>query len=132
MRLSTRGYKGNTMETYCYHGRDTQGRKLFGGTTHARGWGDAAESVTRGLDAGISPSGRSIWVDKQGREVDLYLHISPEMTIRGAGLLHIARQEKTRREAEEQVRVTALEESLASLLDSMTPEQAIKRLKGGL
>lgn len=116
------------MNTYCYSGRDTQGRKMFGGTVHAAGWGDAVESSTHGLEVKISPSGRSIWVDKQGREVDLYLCLSPELTVRGRELLQVARKERAEREAEEQARVTALEEHLSALLDSMTPEQAIERL----
>lgn len=72
------------------------------------------------------PSGSLTFVDRQGREVWLYLTVHPETTAMGQAAL---RELAKLREAE-QAAQKALEDELEGLLDSMTTEEALRRLRG--
>ncbi|QIG74364.1 hypothetical protein EVC08_052 [Rhizobium phage RHph_N65] len=68
------------------------------------------------------PSGSATFVDREGRQVSLYLSIDPAMTETGKRLL--AQEAEARRAATE-----ARERLLEELLDGLSTEEAIKRLQ---
>ncbi len=80
------------MKTYCYHGRDSQGVKLFGGMLHAESWEQASERAMAGLTIKLNAGIGSHWVDSTGREVSLYLSVMPDQTERGKALTREARK----------------------------------------
>lgn len=71
----------------------------------------------------MRPSGSPTFVDRDGRHVRLYLSIDPRMTEEGRRL--IAQDAEKRRTAEKE-----LERELDDLLNGLSTEEAIKRLRG--
>ncbi len=110
------------METICYHGRDAKGIKLFGGMTHAKDWQAAAERAISGYSVKVSAGFRSPrWVDKDGREVSIYLSVHPEHTARGlreiaAEHARLDQEEKdgAQREREAEEKAEALADTLGN------------------
>ena len=69
----------------------------------------------------LKPSGRVVFVDRQDREVRVYLSVDASMTTQGRVL--IAQRDTERRELEE-----AQQAQIDGLLDSLSPEEIIARL----
>ena len=118
-------------KTFCYHGRDSQGVKLFGGMLHAANWEDAAERATAGHGVKLRAGPGAHWVDKDGREVSLYLSVMPDQTKRGETLTREARKV---REEENEKRAKEQEDTEQALSDAIEeaggPEAALRKLRG--
>lgn len=71
----------------------------------------------------ILPSGSLTFVDREGRQVSLYLSIDPTMTEAGKRIL--AEDAEKRR-----IAARTLDDRLDALLDGLSTEEAIKRLEG--
>ena len=69
----------------------------------------------------LKPSGRVVFVDKQDREVRLYLSVDASMTTQGRAL--VAQHTKERQALED-----AQQAQIDGLLDSLSPEEIIARL----
>jgi hypothetical protein len=73
----------------------------------------------------ILKSGRAVFVDKQGREVSLYISVDPELTDEGKAALKAYRACVEQREKAENEKAQQLQD----MLDSLSVDEAIERLK---
>lgn len=124
--------KGLTMKATCYHSRlfAHHPTKVVGGSITADSLDDAADYLVSQHTVTVKPSGRAIFVDREGREVNLYLSIEPAETAKGQAALRADREE---RELAERIRAeheAAQQLELAELLRAIDTEEAIRRLKG--
>lgn len=79
----------------------------------------------------VKPSGHTVFVDREGREVSLYLSVDAELTAKGMEAKKAWLIEKRLQEAaEEKLRENQTEE-LDSLMSGLTHEEIIRRLKKG-
>lgn len=78
----------------------------------------------------IKPSGTPVFVDKEGREVYLYISVDARETEAGKAALKAYHEDnrKAWAEQEEQERLNACE--YGDLMDGLTHEEIIRRLKG--
>lgn len=74
----------------------------------------------------IKNSGRAVFVDREGREVSLYITIDPCKTTAGVE----ARREYDKKRMLERQAEEEKEEEIQTLLEGMTLEEAIRRLRG--
>lgn len=100
------------MKTFCYHGRDSLGKLLFSGIEHAANWEEAAEKVAGSYGVRRWTLGGGNWIDKDGREVRLYLSILPDLTKRGAVLLEQERQKQADQYRKQREQEEAAEQAL--------------------
>jgi hypothetical protein len=117
------------MNSFCYHTRCYRsGSKLSGGTIHADNYQDAIEKISRMFQVAMTPTGNLYYIDKQNRDVYLYISIHPEYTINGIEQVKSIRAERTKRQQiayteEERKRV-----QLESILDGISIDEAIEKL----
>lgn len=113
-----------------YHTRRIEdGSKVTGGSF---GGSINVESVNRLVNAHfevvVQPSGRPVFVDKQGQQVSLYLSVDPRCTEKGLAALKAFHKERAVLDKQrEEERRREIEELLADL----PYEEALRRLKGG-
>jgi hypothetical protein len=81
-----------------------------------------------GYSAIVKPSGTLTLVDKAGREVWLYFRVDPAQTVVG-NTARLADNELRRKAAEIENRKR---EEVESLLDSMSADEALRRLTGNV
>lgn len=74
----------------------------------------------------VQPSGRPVFVDRDGRRVSLYFAIDPATTEMGK----LALAEDRRARAAAQLIEDGQTRELQALLDTMTTDEALRRLKG--
>lgn len=113
----------------CYHTRlDANGKRRIVGGSFAGGINQ--ETVERMVNAwfkvDVTPSGRAVFVDGAGRRVNLYFNIDPESTERGKeALAEYHRQQEIAQQTKR-----GKEEEVLRLLDGMTTDEALRRLRG--
>ena len=113
----------------CYHTRSYSGDvKTSGGTFGGQIDRETVDRLTGLFSVTVKPSGQPVFVDRDGREVRLYLYVDPADTVKGCNALAEYRKAKFDREAKEQQDRDKQEEAIQTLLDSMTPEEIIRRL----
>lgn len=78
-----------------------------------------------GFTVTVKPSGNPVFVDREGREVSLYFAIDPGATDKGKAALALDRKAREAAAREEERKRQEIE----SLLDDMSPEEALARLK---
>lgn len=97
----------------------------FGGTVDI-------ETVNRLVNAHfnvtVKPSGRAVFVDKEGREVSLYLTVDPKLTAKGDEALKQWRIETERIRKEEAKRQAEQDEHIEELLSKLTYDEIVTRL----
>ena len=119
-----------TSRNIGYHTRAwADGTKVCGGSF---GGSINQETVERLVKAHfkviVKPSGRPVFVDRMDREVHLYIAVDPRVT--KVGMEALCKWQVVRRavllqaEAEEKVR------EIEELLDSLSHEEIVRRLKG--
>lgn len=74
--------------------------------------------------------GRCVLVDRDSREVTLYLSVDAAETTKGVEALRVWRLESERLEAEAKRRREMEEGELGHLMQNLTHEEIVKRLKG--
>ncbi|MEQ6332987.1 hypothetical protein [Sphingobium sp. MK2] len=72
----------------------------------------------------VKPSGRSVFVDRDGRAVSLYFTVDPETTEAGKEALATDRAKRAKDSEAEAVKRAEIER----LLDSMSPDEALELL----
>lgn len=78
----------------------------------------------------VRDSGRAVFVDREGREVSLYVTVDPAVTAKGKEAIaqwNIAQRQK---QAVDEERARQHQEVIESLMSNLTHEEIIKRLKG--
>lgn len=117
------------MSKISYHTRleaDNQ-VKVSGGT-----FGGAVdyETVNNLVEAffnvSIKPSGRAVFVDKEGREVSLYIKVEAETTVIGIEAKRVWRAEMRRKDCEDRLLRGEIDAAMAKL----SQEEVLRRLKG--
>lgn len=103
--------------------------KVVGGSFGGSIDQETVERLTRLFTVVVKPSGTPVFVDREGREVRLYLTVDPGATKVGKAAL-VEHQEKKRielarlREQEE-----ADQREIEDLMDGLSHEEIIRRLK---
>ena len=87
------------------------------------------ERLTGFFEVIVKPSGTCVFVDKEGREVRLYLSVDACRTEKGKAALE--KDRKARQEAweKEKVMYEQQEEELEDLMKGLTHEEIVRRLK---
>ena len=93
--------------------------KVVGGSFGGRIDMETVERLTRLFTVIVKPSGTAVFVDKNGREVRLYLSVDPDTTEIGKQALKDYRLEKERRDNEEREE----REELMSQIDDMSSDE---------
>lgn len=94
--------------------------KISGGSFGGDISQETVERLTRLFDVIIKPSGTAVFVDKSGREVNLYISVDARETIKG-------REAYKLWEKKRQAEIKAEEEKLKSILDD---DEILNAMKG--
>lgn len=76
----------------------------------------------------VKPSGHPVFVDREGREVRLYITVDPAMTTKGIEAKRAWIAEKHRQDEEADYLHEAQQEELESAMSGLTHEEIIRRL----
>ena len=76
----------------------------------------------------VKNSGRSVFVDREGREVTLYILVNPEITDKGKAAIAQYQIEKKKQDYETQKREQENQNRIESLMEGLSSEEIIKRL----
>jgi hypothetical protein len=114
----TRLYKDNTV-------------KVCGGSFGGSIDGDTVERLVNAMfTVKVLQSGTPVFVDREGREVRLYLSVDADKTNKGALALQNYRIERDRLEQERQAQSEREQNEIDQLMADLTHDEIIKRLKG--
>jgi len=94
------------MSNIGYHTRlDRDNRvKIVGGSFGGTLCIDTANHLVNShFEVKIKPSGRAVFVDREGREVSLYMSIDPDTTTKGKEVIKAYQEEKFRKEQDDGV-----------------------------
>lgn len=94
----------------------------FGG---AFDWETVERLVKAHFTVVIQPSGRAVFVDREGRKVSLYVSVDPDLTQAGKLALAEDRKERDKLQAIEDEKQAQIDE----LLSNLSPDEVIRRLK---
>lgn len=121
-----------TPKNIGYHTRSwADGTKICGGSF---GGGINLETVERLVKSHfkvtVKPSGTPVFVDRMGREVHLYITVDPRVT--KAGVEALGEWQAVRRAILLQEQAAAEEKvrEIEELMDSLSHEEIVRRLKG--
>lgn len=78
----------------------------------------------------VKNSGRPVFVDKQMREVNLYLNVDAGSTEKGAEALKEWRAERVKQLAEEEAQEERNQEEIDHLMEGLSHEEIVRRLRG--
>lgn len=78
----------------------------------------------------VKNSGRPVFVDKQMREVSLYLAVDAGSTEQGAQVLKAWRAERAKQWEEEEKKLEREQEEIDQLTESLSHEEIVRRLRG--
>jgi hypothetical protein len=114
----------------CYHTRQVgTDQKISGGSF---GGDIDNETVDRLVNVHftvkVKPSGHAVFVDKQGRDVSLYLFIDPDRTAVGKFALKLFREERMREQQIAEDREKEQQEEIESLMEGLSHEEIVRRL----
>lgn len=116
-------------ENIGYHTRlRATDEKIVGGSFGGRIDQETVERLMRLFDVVVTSGGTPVFVDREGREVRLYLTVDPGKTEKGKVALQQWREENEKKLAEEEAKQEEQNEHLAHLLSRMTYEEAVRRL----
>lgn len=100
----------------------------FGGTMSR----ETAERLVKAhFTVRIKPSGTAVFVDRQGRDVRLYLGVDAAKTEAGIAAMQAWRQEKQRAEQAQREQEDAQQVEIEGLMNGMPHDEIVRRLKGG-
>ena len=120
-------------KSLCYHTRlrSNPAIKVCGGSF---GGAIDAETVERLVNAFfavvVKDSGHPVFVDREGREVYLYLSVDPAETSKGKAALATWRQAKYNAEVLAQQQAEEEDEELQDAMAGLSHDEIIRRLKG--
>jgi hypothetical protein len=117
-------------KSICYHTRLVKdGTKVVGGSFGGAIDQETVERITRLFSVVVKPSGTPVFIDDDGREVNLYFHINPKDTVKGSEAIKAHQLKKEQEWEEEQKQIREREEVLQQLMSSLTYEEILERLK---
>lgn len=115
-----------------YHTRliSNNNTKVVGGSFGGAIDADTVERLTRNhFTVTVKPGGRTVFVDREGREVSLYLSVDPESTSVGALALQNYRTEKRRADLEASEQRAKEEREIEELMAGLSHAEIVERLK---
>lgn len=121
-----------TSRNISYHTRlySDNTRKLVGGSF---GGSIDIETANRLVNSHftvvIKPSGHPVFVDKEGREVSLYIHVDAASTEQGVKALAAWRAARTKQDREDQARRELERAEIEELMANLPPEEIVRRLR---
>jgi len=118
-------------QTVCYHTRDSRDntKKLNGGTfTKASTLDETINRLASTFTVEFTATGRAVFVDKQGRAVDLYVSVHPEFTTTGIEAIKAYRVRRDQERAEAAKRAHHEQAELDAALNGLSHAEAIRRL----
>ncbi|UNY40419.1 hypothetical protein KLEP7_gp73 [Pseudaeromonas phage vB_PpeM_ KLEP7] len=121
------------MRNICYHTRLHKDPKVkcCGGTFGGQVDAETIERLIKyNFDVKILPSGRLIFVDKEGRDVLLFISVDPESTSKGKNVLQEYQKQKRIEEEKQEKIEQEQNEEIEELTKGLSHEEIIKRLKG--
>jgi hypothetical protein len=89
---------------------------------------DTVNRLTRLFTVNVKDTGHPVFVDKEGREVNLYLSVDVKSTEIGKAAITKWRAEKEQRDKEAAAIETAQRKALEEAVDSLGYEEALRRL----
>ena len=116
-----------------YHTRliSNNNTKVVGGSFSGAIDADTVERLTRSnFTVTVKPSGRAVFIDREGREVSLYLSVDPESTSIGALAVKNYHTEKQRADREASERRAKEKHEIEELMNDLPHAEIVKRLKG--
>lgn len=121
-----------TSKSISYHTRlySDNSRKIVGGSF--RGSIDietANRLVESQFTVAVKPSGHPVFVDKEGREVSLYLHVDAASTEQGIKALAAWRSARSKQDREDQARRAIESTELEELMAGLSHEEIVRRLR---
>tara|TARA_R110000744_G_C19371770_1_gene563257 strand:+ start:84537 stop:84935 length:399 start_codon:yes stop_codon:yes gene_type:complete len=90
---------------------------------------DTVERLTRLFTVKVKTSGRAVFVDRNGREVSLYISVDPEKTEVGKAAIAEYNKEKEKQEAARMAQEEKEQEELDTLLSGMSHAEIMAKLK---
>ncbi|QBQ74447.1 hypothetical protein BcepSauron_067 [Burkholderia phage BcepSauron] len=121
------------MRNISYHTRlySDNTRKVVGGSF---GGAIDADTVNRLVQSHftvvVKNSGTPVFVDREGREVTLYLSVDPRSTEKGARALKEWRAELARQVAEDERRQADEQAEIDRLMSGLSHAEIVRRLRG--
>jgi hypothetical protein len=118
-----------------YHTRLCQDntRKITGGSFGGSlDMETANRLVTVHFTVVVKDSGRAVFVDREGREVTLYISVDAGVTTKGIEALLLWRAERRKKQEEERKRLEEEGNEVETLMSHLTHEEIVRRLKGDL
>lgn len=118
-------------ENIGYHTRlqSDNTQKIVGGSFGGRIDLQTVERLVKAhFTVTVKPSGRPVFVDKQGREVSLYFTIDPQATTKGAQALKDWREQRAREFKAEQEREEKETNERENAMSNMTHDEIMRRL----
>ena len=115
-----------------YHTRliSNNNTKVVGGSFGGAIDADTVERLTRSqFTVIVKHSGRAVFVDREGREVSLYLSVDPESTSVGALALQNYRTEKRRADLEASEQRAKEGREIEELMAGLSHAEIVERLK---
>jgi DNA-binding protein YbaB len=121
------------MKNICYHTRlcSDNTKKIVGGSFGGSLDMDTiARLVKAHFTVTVKPSGHPVFVDKDGREVSLYVNVDPKVTDAGKEALRQYHVERQKREAINERVERQHQETIENLMSGLSNEEIIRRLGG--
>lgn len=119
-------------KSICFHTR-LQGtdQKTTGGTFGGSIDQETVERLAKAwFTVEVSSTGRPVFIDRQGRKVSAYIYIDPADTEVGKKALVEWRAEKAVKQRDLEKQEAAQQAELDDLMDGMTHEEIVRRLRG--
>ena len=104
--------------------------KVVGGSFGGHIDMETIERLTRLFVVKVLPSGTPIFVDNKGRQVRLYITVDAGMTTKGLEALKAWHAERERLEAEEVALLEAEEAEIEDLMEGLSHDEIVRRLRG--
>lgn len=104
-------------------------RKIVGGSFGGAIDQETVERLVKSqFEVVVKPSGTAVFVDREGREVRLYLSVDADTTEKGAKALAAWRAERTKQEREAEERREREEAEIDDLTSGLSHEEIVRRL----
>lgn len=105
-------------------------KKVCGGSFHGALGKETIERLANTFSVTVLPSGRPVFVDREGREVSLYVSVDASEMPKGKVALKAWHDAREKAEAAREERAQAEAEELEQLMPTLTHADIVRRLSG--
>lgn len=121
------------MKNIGYHTRlyNNNAQKVVGGSFSGSMDMETVERLVNAhFEVVVKTSGTPVFVDHSGREVTLYVSVEARNTKKGEQALKKWREERAKQESIAQAQREREEEEISELMEGLSHEELVRRLKG--